>query len=393
MSRPVFKIMFIGAEDWLFASRHLPAIRAALELGLEPIVVARSNGHGPRIERAGARFVAMPRGPSGNSPVGLWRQIANLRALLVVEKPLILQMHGIRQVMLGTLAARMAGADKRVCAFNGLGWLSAATGFPGDAARAVARALANGPIGGPSTTFLFDNPDDPAVLGLTRLAEGEQPHSMLPRSNVRVVGGLGVDPLIHAPEPMPWSPPLKLVFGSPLLWSNGPDIAVEAVGKAREAGIDVTLSLIGAALAPSRLAVPPATLTGWSRLPGISWFGPTADVSQIWRQHHVLILPSRGGDGIPAIVTEAAAAERPIITTDMAGCRSFVRAGIDGQVVPAGNVGALVDALAQLSRAPGLVERMGRAARERALNGYTERDVMDGLKRLWREMLGLSLPT
>ncbi|MGL4438522.1 MAG: glycosyltransferase, partial [Bosea sp. (in: a-proteobacteria)] len=204
---------------------------------------------------------------------------------------------------------------------------------------------------------------------------------------IHVLPGCGVDPLIHSADPMPWLPPLKLVFGSPLLWANGPDVAVEAVSRARAAGAEVTLSLIGRACQPGRAAVPEATLLGWSRMAGINWFAPTADVSQIWRQHHMLVLPSRGGDGLPLLVTEAASAGRAILTSDAAGCRSFVRDGIDGLVVPKDDVGGLANAIIQLARAPGLIERMGRSARERVLDGYTERHVMEAYKRIWQQAL------
>jgi glycosyltransferase involved in cell wall biosynthesis len=52
----------------------------------------------------------------------------------------------------------------------------------------------------------------------------------------------------------------------------------------------------------------------------------------------------------------------------------------------------LAQAIIQFARAPALVERMGRSARERVLNGYTERQVMDAFKRLWAEMLGPESP-
>jgi hypothetical protein len=371
------RLLFVGSEDWLFALRHLPAVRAALELGLDPVVVSHESGHRRLIEAAGARFVALPAPTRGRSPQRLWRQLNALRQILAVESPDMLHCLGLKAVLLGRAAAMLAGSQAAcICAFNGLGPLAARP----DAAGALTRAMARTGLAAMASRgdlLLFDTPDDPSSLGLTE-AEPDR---------VRVIGGLGVDPVLHGPEPMPWAPPLKLVFGSPLLWANGPDLAVAAVAKARSQGLDVTLSLIGAAFPPSRRAVPAETLAGWSAQPGVSWYGPTPDLGQIWRQHHALILPSRGGDGLPAILTQAAAACRTVMTTDVAGCASFVRDGIDGRVVPYGDVEALTEAIVLMARAPGLVERMGRAARDKVLAGYTERDVMDALKAIWREQL------
>lgn len=378
------KILFIGTDDWLFARRHRPLLRAARELGLDPVLAARASAYRRVIEEAGARLIGLKADPLSRSPAAMARMIAELRALILREKPAILQLQGLRPVVLGTLSARMAGQERVVCALNGLGFLSARADALGDAGRALARLYAGSLLDRPGLRIVFDNPDDPALLGLGPAEAG------MAAATVRIIRGLGVDPLIHTPEPMPWSPPLRLAFASPFLFANGADLAVEALAKARAPGVDAALSLIGRPLPSSRSAIPAATLQGWSRLPGISWFAPPADPAEIWRSHHVLILPSRGGDGLPGIMTEAASSARPVITTDVGGCGSFIRDGVEGRVVPVNDAGALAAAIIQLARAPGLVERMGRAARDRILNdGFTERDVMDGHKRLWRELIGL----
>jgi glycosyltransferase involved in cell wall biosynthesis len=76
-----------------------------------------------------------------------------------------------------------------------------------------------------------------------------------------------------------------------------------------------------------------------------------------------------------------------LLTTDVPGCRSFVRDGLDGYVVPPSDAAALAKALLVLSRAPGMVERMGQSARARLLDGHTERDVMNAVKGLYVAML------
>ena len=372
-------MMFVATDDWLFAARHLTLVRAARELGLDPVVVARDHGHRHAIEGAGARFVALDWPRQGRSPAALWHQVEALKRIILSRRPPIVQFQGLRAAVSGLAAARLAGVPRVVAAFSGIGHAAVRAGLAGDIMRTMLRAAAAIALKGGAVHAVFDNPDDPRLLGLDPASSG----------HVHVMPGQGVDPLVHMPEAMPWAPPLKLVFGSPLLWANGPDLAVEATRKARAEGADVTLSLIGAAHAPGRHAVPAGKLDAWSRLPGVSWFGPTPDIGQVWRQHHALMLPSRGGDGLPPILAQAASAARPAITSDAGGCGSFVRDGIDGRVVPTGNVAGLTEAIMLMARAPGLVERMGRAGREKVLEGYTERKVMEGFKVLWRQMLSV----
>lgn len=375
------RILFVALHDWLFAQRHLPAVRAARELDLEVVVATGVQRHGRLIEAAGARLLSVDLHAMGMRPLAMWRLVSRLRHLLETEKPDIVQLHGLKPMLAGSVAARMAGAGQLVFALGGLGAIGRGDDMSGKSGLMLARRLLL-PLAGEDAHLVFDNPDDAELLGLVA-ADGAA--DIL--SRVHVLPGLGVDPLIHNAEPMPWLPPLKLAFGSSLLWANGPDMAVEAVARARAAGAEVTLSLIGRACQPGHAAVPEATLLDWSRRPGVNWFGPAADVAQVWRQHHMLILPSRGGDGLPLLMTEAASAGRAILASDAGGCRSFVRDGIDGFVVPKGDVEALANAIIQMARAPGLVERMGRSARERVLEGYTERHVMEGYKQIWRQVL------
>jgi glycosyltransferase involved in cell wall biosynthesis len=371
------KILFIATEDWFFASHFLPMARAARELDCEVVVVARERQHRALIQSAGARLVALEAERGSLSPLALWRNIRALRRVLAQEKPDLVHCIALRSIALGGLAARLEGIDRRVYALTGLGFLGARHDYVGQVARFGVRTGLQLGLNGARTRYLFENPDDPVTLGL-------DPDD---RDKVTIVGGAGVDPLLFMPEPLPSSRPLKVAFVARMLWSKGVDLAVAAVIKARTAGVNVELSLYGAPDISNPKAIPEETLQSWGKIPGIRFRGPTRDISAVWREHHVCCLPSRGGEGLPRTILEAAASGRATITTDVPGCRSFVRDGIDGLVVRAGDAEALSQGLMTLARAPMLVDSMGRAARERVLNGFTERDVMDALKGLYRTML------
>ena len=98
-------------------------------------------------------------------------------------------------------------------------------------------------------------------------------------------------------------------------------------------------------------------------------------------------LPSRGGEGLPRTLLEAASCGRAIVTTDVPGCRTLVRHDVEGLLVPPGDAASLSEALMTLAQEPDRVARMGEAARVRALDGFTERDVMDRVKELYRSVL------
>jgi glycosyltransferase involved in cell wall biosynthesis len=228
----------------------------------------------------------------------------------------------------------------------------------------------------PKTRYLFENTDDPKLLGLDPSG-----------SRVTILGGAGIDPEALQPELIPTQPPLKVAVVARMLWSKGIDVAVEAVRAARAKGAAIELSLYGAPDPSNPKAIPEDTLKAWSAEPGIAWHGVTQDIAAVWRDHHVACLPSRGGEGLPRTLLEAAACGRAIVTTDVPGCRTLVRDGVEGRLVPSGDTPSLTEALLTLSARPDLVARMGEAARTRVLDGFTERDVMDNVKQLYGAML------
>lgn len=379
MARP--RLLFVATEDWFFASHFLPMARAARELDFDVAVIARERHHRRIIEGTGARLIALEAERRSLDPRALFRQVVALRRIIEAERPHILHCIALKPIALAGLAGRLAGVERRVYALTGLGFLGAKQGAAAAAARLAATLWLRGAIDGPHVRFLFENPDDPVTLGLDPQDAGK----------VAIVGGAGVDPLILMPEPMPSTPPLKVALVARMLWSKGVDLAVEAVRLARAEGVRVELTIYGAPDPSNPKAIPEDTLKQWASRPGITWAGPTRDIEGVWRAHHLCILPSRGGEGLPRTILEAAACGRPILTTDVPGCRSFVREGQDGMVVPVDDAAALAQALIMLARAPALAERMGASARARLIDGHTERDVMNAVKALYRGLL--SRPT
>ncbi|TCR67016.1 glycosyltransferase family 4 protein [Bosea sp. BK604] len=375
MRRP--KLLFVATEDWFFASHFLPMARAAREMDFDVAVIARERQHRRVIEAAGARLIALEAERRSLSPKALFHQVRALKRLIEAERPDILHCIALKPIALAGLAGKLAGIDRRVYALTGLGFLGARQDKAAAAARFAAKLWLREAIDGPQVRFLFENPDDPVMLGL-------DPQD---KAKVALVGGAGVDPLVLMPEPMPPAPPLKVALVARMLWSKGVDLAVEAVRLARVQGAKVELTIHGAPDPSNPKAIPEATLRDWAARPGITWAGPTRNIEGVWRAHHLCCLPSRGGEGLPRTILEAASSGRAILTTDVPGCRSFVREGQDGMVVPPDDPAALAKALVVLAGAPGLVERMGQSARNRLLDGHTERDVMDAVKALYRSLL------
>jgi glycosyltransferase involved in cell wall biosynthesis len=369
------KLVFVITEDWFFVSHFLPMAEAARELGFEVRVVCRVREHRAAIEATGAKVIPLEAERRSLNPIAAGYAAGQLAAILKAEKADLVHCIALKPILVGGFAAALARVPRRVFALTGLGFVGARRDLAGRFARGAVRQIVRG-LETRQTFYLFENPDDPKLLGLDPAG-----------SRVAIVGGAGVDPERLHPEPLPAQPPLRVAVVARMLWSKGIDLAVEATRLARARGADVELSLYGAPDPSNPKAIPEETLTQWNGEPGIRWHGPTRDVPAVWRGHQVCCLPSRGGEGLPRTLLEGAACGRAIVTTDVPGCRALVREGVEGRIVPADDAERLADAFIGLARDPALVARMGEAARARVLEGFTEEAVRRRVQDLYRRVM------
>jgi glycosyltransferase involved in cell wall biosynthesis len=377
VARP--RLLFVVTEDWFFASHFQPMAKAALAAGFDVAVACRVREHRAVLEGIGCRVLPLEADRKSLNPLRVVGAVNGLRKLILAAEPDIVHLIALRSIVVGGLAARLAGVDRRVVALTGMGLLGAADTAKARLARGIIRGFIRFIVDGAGTRFLFENRSDPALLGFA------PDHA----AKVTIVGGAGIDPGVFQPEPLPEGGPLRLAMIARMLWSKGPDTAVQALQLARTRGAAVELSLFGAPDPMNPRSVDAATLERWGREPGVRVMGRVAqgDVPAIWAAHHASVLPSRGGEGLPRTLLEAAACGRALLTTNVPGCRDLVRDGIEGFVTTPGDAAALAERMVRLAEDKALVARMGAAARARILEGHTEAAVGSAVVALYHSML------
>ncbi|MGB5853325.1 MAG: glycosyltransferase, partial [Rhodanobacter sp.] len=178
-----------------------------------------------------------------------------------------------------------------------------------------------------------------------------------------------------------------VLLAARLLWDKGVAEYVEAARQLHAAGRHVRFLLAGMPDPGNPAAVPEPTLRQWVAEGVIEWLGHVDDTSELFRAVDVVALPSYYREGLPKSLIEAAACARPLVTTDMPGCREVVTDGQDGLLIPPHDAGALAHAIARLIDSPGLAARLGAAARAKVLAKFDERLVIERTLAVYRQLL------
>jgi glycosyltransferase involved in cell wall biosynthesis len=368
------KLLYFVTEDWFFASHFLPMARTARDYGYQVTVATRLGSEGERLKAEGLAVKPIENARGSFSLLMIMREFAQLFKILRAERADVVHCISLRPIVIGGLAARLARAKTLVLAPTGLGHLWLDQGALARFLRKIVSFVIGSLLRRPGTHYLFENRDDPREFGL-------DPDS----AEVTIVGGSGVDPEMFPSALEPPQPPVKVAVVSRMIEFKGIGEAVAAARQARAAGAAIELHLFGDPDPANRRSIPESTLQDWARQPGIVWHGRVADVAQIWRDHHVAMLLSHR-EGLPRSLVEAAAAGRPIVTTDVPGCREVVRDGVEGFLVPLGDTDAAARALSALAADPGLRARLGAAARVRFREHFTADAVRETIGRLYRSL-------
>ncbi|MGE0792065.1 MAG: glycosyltransferase family 4 protein [Sandaracinaceae bacterium] len=232
-------------------------------------------------------------------------------------------------------------------------------------------------LGGPGFSFVVHGPeefDKPAAIALPEKIErarfvcaiSSYGRSQLYRqcayaswSKIHIVR-CGVDPafLEATPAPLPDAP--RLVSVGRLSEQKGQILLIEALGRVAAAGVDFELVLVGDG--EMRAVIEEAidrcklrgrvTITGWAS---------GAEVIGHIEGARVMVLPSFA-EGLPVVIMEALALERPVLSTFVAGIPELVVDGEDGWLIPAGSVEALDAALRRALATP--TERLREMGRD-----------------------------
>lgn len=342
------KILFFANTDWYLYNFRLPLARALREQGHQVVLLSPPGRHSVLLQEAGFEWCAFDLQRKGTNPLTELRAIARLARLFREIHPHVIHLFTIKPVLYGSIAARWSGVRHVICAITGLGHVFTSHN---PLLLGLVKLLYRFSLRG--RVVVFQNPDDRDLFLSQSLARIEQ---------TRLIPGSGVDTAHFSPRPLSLENPIILLPGR-LLRSKGVAEFVGAARRLKQKHPAARFALVGDTDFGNPESVTAPELDAWQKEGIVEWWGWRENMADVLAQASIVCLPSYR-EGLSRTLLEAAASARPIVATDVPGCRDIVRTGVNGLLAPARDTEALARALDEILSHPETWQTLGQRGRE-----------------------------
>lgn len=349
---------------WNLVNFREGLIRALLSLGYEVFCLAPTESYSQQLREWGCTVIDLPMQGQGTNPWQDFKLFWRYRAVLKRLRPVAYLSWTIKPNIYGGLAARSVGIPQ-LANVSGLG----STFLGGGALAKFTQLLYRVALARTHTVF-FQNADDATLFRERRLVRQKQV-TVLPGS------GVNVQRFHVAPRPALAGRPFRFLLLARLLRDKGVLEYIEAARALKQQGHNVQCQCLGAVDANNPTAISRAQVEAWQAEGLINYLGTTDDVRPFIAQADCVVLPSYR-EGTPRTLLEAAAMGRPLIATDVPGCRDVVEHGVNGLLCAAKSSHDLAEAMSQfIQQSDEEWHAMAQASRALVEARYDEKLVID----------------
>lgn len=327
------------------------------------------------IEELGFRWQEWKVGRKTINPFGEFNNFLELFRIFKRENPDLVHLHTIKPVLYGSLAALLAGLKVVVRSVTGRGYVFLGVDLRARLLRPLVKGVYRFLLRTGHGVTVFENQADKRYFEEQGLVNKEKSF---------LIEGVGVDTEYFSPKPEPGFPPVVLMAGR-LLWDKGVNTFVEAAHIIRQ-NINARFVLVGEPDPGNPASIDEAVINDWVKDDLIEWWGWKADMREVFAACQLVALPSLG-EGIPTILLEAAACGRPVVATDVPGCREVVYDGVNGFLVPVRDAKALSVAFEKLLVNKQLRIMMGMEGRRIVEERFSDKQINKQTSQLYFKLL------
>ena len=364
-------LMTVNAA-WNIWNFRRPLVEALIADGHHVTVLAPLDDSVGDLEKLGCRFLPLDMSVKGLNPLQDLKLMRRFKRIFRTEQPDAILSYTIKNNIFGAMAARSLNIPF-IPNVSGLG-----TAFlSGGVLQTIAETLYRRAFGHLPRVF-FQNEDDRDLFVTRKLLRPRQAH-VLPGS------GIDLDRFPATDYPPESDAPVFLMIAR-LLRDKGVLEYVEAARQVKSDQPQARFQLLGSVDAANRTAIDAATVSSWVDEGTIEYLGTTDDVRPRIAEAHCVVLPSYR-EGAPRTLIEAAAMARPLIATDVPGCRVVVDDGKTGFLCEVKSGDSLATACLEFQNLPYADRaKMGRAGRAKMEAEYDQAIVVKAYGKAIAEM-------
>lgn len=359
-------LLLVVNVDWFFKSHRLPIAVEAINEGYDVHLACLDTGLFAELTELGITCHNVPFSRSGVNPLNELKSMWVLARLIKQLKPSVVHTVTIKPGLYTGLVSKFVKIPAMVFAISGLGLVFSSQSQR--VKRRLVELLYRAAFSHHNKKIIFQNPVDKETLLNVLKA---------PSAVAEMIKGSGVD-LNEFDYVKPPTGVVKVVMAARLLKDKGVYDFVDAARfysdshAQKEVGFEtkVEFVLVGGPDLENPTSVTPEEFKEWQQSNFITVLGPRSDVSDIFQNSHVVVLPSYYGEGLPKVLIEAAACGRAVITTNNPGCIEAVMSNKTALIVEPRNSSALLGAICKLVSDDNMRNEMGTKGREFALQTF-----------------------
>jgi glycosyltransferase involved in cell wall biosynthesis len=372
------KILFVDNRSQYFVAHRLPLAVAVRDHLAEVHVTALSRREEDIdvISSQSMVFHKLPHNSTNRSvvrPLMLGFELAQLFDRL---KPDLIHIYTLKAMCVGGFAFLRANKSAVLMTVTGLGYAFTSQSLK---ARLLGKAVSTimpRLLKRAGDDFIFQNQDDLAFFN-------EQ--FRIPRERLNLIVGCGVD--VRKYTMLPENPGIPIIIlPSRMLRDKGVVEFVEAARTLKLEGVQARFVLVGDLDPENPSGIPASQLKEWHESGVVEWRKYCQDMVGLFSEAHIVCLPSYR-EGAPQVLIEAASCGKPVVTTDVSGCREVVRHNQNGLLVPPRDSRALADALSILIRDPESRISMGHKGRAFAESELSLEKIVNENFKLYEKLL------
>ena len=358
------KIILVANTGWYLYNFRLSLARRLSKDGYEVVMVFPRDEYADAVEARGYRTVHWDLERRTTAPLKELKSINALRRIYKNEEPCLVHHFTIKPVLYGSIAARLYRVQSIINSITGRGYVFLGSSKNAAYLRPLVRLLFRISFYRLNVSTTFENEADQAYFVESGL---------VPRERVYLVNGAGVDTEMFSYQPEPTGDIPIVVFPGRLLWAKGVGTLVDAA-RILKSRYKVRIVLVGKPDPGNPESIDASIVNNWVKENLVEWWGWQNNMRKIYHQCSVVVLPSMG-EGLSKALLEAAACGRPIVATDVPGCRDVVIPGVTGYLVPTKDPTKLAQSLEKLINDPELREQMGQSGRRLIEENFSDQIV------------------